>query len=491
MSLPLSLVAIDDLDPTGVLARAEAALVARRAAQVEDLELALAWADLHAEDPRNDPDAPRRWRGGDRLVQLGGHGTPLVRELCLPELAIARHSHTLATRAALADALDLRHRLPATWALVRDGQVEVWLARKVAALSRRLEADQIGLVDTAVAAAAATQAPARVLSLTEAKIIEADTAAHHRRLEAQRRHRMVTISHTDAHGARTLHARIDPGHGTWIDTTLDQVAHALATRPDLTPGLPPEPSHDELRSIALGWLAHPEAVLDLLEGRTPTTPAPATHATNTDASTEDTGTNASTDAQPRPTRSEASLVVHLHQACLDGTTHGTARAEHDPGLGPLLLGQLTDLLAHTRITVLPVLDLHTEGATSSYEFPEAIKTRVHLRNPGETFPHSPATTRRIDHDHVVPYDPTGPPGQTSDHNVAKLDRTHHRAKTHLGYRLRQTSLDRHLWTTPHGLHRTTGPEGTRILDDHQAHETAHPGQLDAILDRLCAQYLTG
>ncbi len=118
--------------------------------------------------------------------------------------------------------------------------------------------------------------------------------------------------------------------------------------------------------------------------------------------------------------------------------------------------------------MLPVLDLHTEGATSSYEFPEAIKTRVHLRNPGETFPHSPATHHRIDHDHVVPYDPTGPPGQTSDHNVATLDRTHHRAKTHLGYRLRQTSLD-----------------------DHQAHETAHPGQLDAILDRLCAQHLTG
>ena len=477
MALPLSLVAIDDLDPTGVLARAEAALIARRSAQVEDLELALAWADLHAEDPRTGPETPRRWRGADRLVQLGGDGTPAVRELCLPELAVARQTHTLATRAALADALDLRHRLPSIWALVRAGRVEVWLARKVAALSRRLEADQVGLVDDAVADAAATQAPARVLALAEAKVIEADLAAHQRRLEAQRRRRMVTVSRTDAHGGRTLLAHVDAGDGTWIDTTLDRVASALAARPDLTPGLPPEPTHDELRSVALGWLAHPEAVLDLLEGLTPVSGA---------SETDDTAAR----PEPRSPRADAVLVVHLHQTSLEGTARGLARVEHADDLGPLLLRQVTDLLGHTRVTVLPVVDLHTEGATSSYEFPESIKTRAHLLSPGEAFPHSPGTTRRVDHDHAVPYDPTGPPGQTSDRNVARLDRTHHRAKTHLGYRLRQTGLDRHLWTTPHGLHRTVGPDGTRILDDHQAREAAHPGQLDAALDRLCERYLS-
>ena len=40
----------------------------------------------------------------------------------------------------------------------------------------------------------------------------------------------------------------------------------------------------------------------------------------------------------------------------------------------------------------------------------------------------------------------------------------HRAKTHLGYRLRQRSLDTYDWTTPHGLHRRVDRAGTHELD---------------------------
>ena len=142
---------IEDLDAAATLRRAESAIGNRRAAEIEDLELVAHWADLHGDEPA--PGDGRPWSGGDRLVEFGGDGTPLVQELCLPELAIARGTHTLSTRAAMADVLDLRHRLPECYQVFRSGACDAWVVRKVAAMSRRLTRDQVRLVDTAVAEA--------------------------------------------------------------------------------------------------------------------------------------------------------------------------------------------------------------------------------------------------------------------------------------------------------------------------------------------------
>src|SRR5438128_1413814 len=140
---------VDDLNATATLAAAEGVLRARRLAEVEDLLLICHWADLRASDPRRSPEGGRAWCGEDRLVEVGGDGTPPVQELCLPELAVARRTHTLSTRAAMADALDLRHRLPRTWSIVSAGDAEAWVARKVAVLSRALDRFKIPLVDAA------------------------------------------------------------------------------------------------------------------------------------------------------------------------------------------------------------------------------------------------------------------------------------------------------------------------------------------------------
>ncbi|MEI5675561.1 MULTISPECIES: hypothetical protein [unclassified Nocardioides] len=102
----------DPATAAAVLAAAETSVRTRRAAALEDLHLVLAWADLHRDNPQHQPGAiPVRY-GGDQLIDVGGDGTPLVQDLCLGELAIARHTHLLSTRALMADALDLRHRLP-------------------------------------------------------------------------------------------------------------------------------------------------------------------------------------------------------------------------------------------------------------------------------------------------------------------------------------------------------------------------------------------
>ena len=422
---------IDELSPTEALAEVEATLRRRREAEVTDLLLVAHWADLHANDPRREPG--RRWCGENRLVLLGGEGSPEVQELCLPELAVARRAHTLSTRAAMADVLDLRHRLPLTWQVVLAHEAEVWVARKVAVLSRELSSAAAALVDAAVADAIGGEAPSRVLEIAQAKVIEADTAAHAAKVEAQRRRRYVGLSRSDEFGLRHVIARVEAGDAVWIDALVDRVADVLAERPALRPDTPVEISKDELRSIAFGWLARPAELLHLLSGE---------------------------ESAPSAARPRTTLYIHLHQSTLAGDTSGVARVE---GLGPHLLSQVQRLLGHTHVTVKPVIDLRDQVSANSYEFPEAVRERVHLTHPAEVFPHASRRSRRVDLDHVVPFDAQGPPGQTGVHNAAPLSRTHHRAKTHLGYRCRRTADGEHVWRTPHGLYRITDARGTHPL----------------------------
>ena len=125
-----------------------------------------------------------------------------------PELAIARQVHTLSVRSAMADALDLRHRLPLTWARVRRGECEPWVARKVASMSRQLDQFQVRIVDGAVADAIGGESPARVLELAQAKVIEADPTATPSASRPSCAD-VVGLSRSDEHGLRNVIARVE------------------------------------------------------------------------------------------------------------------------------------------------------------------------------------------------------------------------------------------------------------------------------------------
>ena len=457
MPEPTSFLAVEDLDAAETLAAAEAVVRDRRALEVRELELALHWTDLHANDPRGEgqPVVP----GGPRLVQLGGAGTPQVQDLSICELAVARGQHTLAARAFVADGLDLRHRLSEVYTALREGRVDLWVARRVASMTRKLDRQAAGLVDRAVAAAV-DEGPGRLLAVAEAKVMEADTEQARVEREAGRRRRYVAVTPTDEFGLRTVIAPVVPADAVWLDTLVDRVADALDRRRDLVPDLPTDVTRDELRSVALGWLAHPEDVLALLAGET--------------------------EARGRGTKArQAVLHVHLHQAALQGMqgAGGVARVEE---LGPLLLEELTGLLGHARVTLAPIIDLATSVSVNGYEHPQKVKDRTHLRTVGDVFPHAATISREGDMDHPAPYNPTGPPGQTGDHNAAPLGRRHHRAKTHLPYRCEQLDLARYLWRSPHGLQRLVDATGTHELDPAQALELAHPRALEEALERVRA-----
>lgn len=417
--------ALTDLDAAGLLAASAAAVRARRLAEVADLEVLSQWAAVHSGAPV---------QLGDSLVQIGGEGTPDVQDFCLGEIALARGTGVTATSNALADVLDLQHRLPRTWAVVRSGEAEVFIARRVAKLSRHLPVRCVGVVDSAVAAIVAHEAGGRVLAVAEAKIIEADPSLHDQRVEEQRRRRYVGASRVDEFGMRTLVARLEAGDVDWVESTIARVVTLIADRH-------PDASADELRAIAFGFLGRPLELLELLGQPLP---------------------SGARDLLPR-----AVLYVHLHEAALHGVD-AVSRAE---GLGPLSLAQLQRLLGRRRLTIRPVIDLNDRVRRTSYEHPESLKERVHLVTGGDYWPYAVSTSRRVDYDHPTPYrssaDPPSRP-QTGTHNSGPLGRRHHRWKTHAGYRSRQSGDGRYAWLTPHGLGFLVDHHGTRSISGADA-----------------------
>jgi hypothetical protein len=418
------------LDAAATLEHSAQVLRRRRGAELDDLRLAGHWAALHSSDPRRSTDGRRSW-ADDRLIEVGGEGSPRVREFCIAELAMVRQVHPMSGQALIADVLDLQHRLPKTWARVSALEAEAWLARKVASMTRAVPLATIGVVDAAVAAVIGSESPSRVLALAQAKIIEADPAAHAARVAAERRRRYVTLSRTDEHGLRHVIARVTAGDAMWVDALVDRVADLIAAdHPDNT-------SRDELRAIAFGWLARPADLLALMTGR---------RGPHVDA---------------ERLRHRAIVYVHLHEAALTGLSASAARVQ---GLGPVALHQLRDLLGHTRVTVTPVKDLTDRVRLSCYEHPNDLKERVRLITDGDRFPYAGGEGIGADFDHPEPFQRDGPTGQTGTHNSAPLGRRHHRWKTHGGYTSRQCGDGRYVWRTPHGRYFMVDHTGTRPLD---------------------------
>ncbi len=453
-----------DVEATALLAESMAAVRDRRRAEVRDLLVLARWADLHAADPTQGPEGAVARRIGNVLVHPGGEGTPGVQDFCLGEIATARGTGVTATVNALADVLDLRHRLPATWAVCLRAEADVWIARRVAKLSRHLPRDRVGVVDAAVARVLGREGAGRVLDVAEGTIVGASPELHEERLAEERRRRFVRLSRSDETGLRMVIARVEAGEAVWIDATVARVAEILAPQ---HPGL----GADEIRSIAFGHLARPAELLALLlEHTEEEQPVPADVAEPADLNRALALPAALLDALRHADltrlRPKAVLHVHLHEAALAGS--GVARAE---GLGPQTLSQLAHLLGRTRLSVQPVIDLSDRVRTTAYEHPESLRNRVHLITGGDYWPFATSTSRQVDHDHPTPYvDPGdgGPPGQTGTHNSGPLGRRHHRWKTHAGFRARQSGQGRYVWITPHGLGFLVDHTGTRRIDPDDA-----------------------
>ncbi|MVA75947.1 DUF222 domain-containing protein [Auraticoccus sp. F435] len=431
-----------------LLADARAHQAAEQAAAAALLRTAADWADLH---PPVEDVAEATWQGSPSGVPLAGPGAPAVDGACVAELAAALRCSTDAGTALIGQALELRHRLPRLWELVHRGEVPAWQARRVAARTMALTPEAAAYVDAQVAAVVGRVGPTQLDRLITTAILRFMPAEAEQQRLAAADGRRFDIHHDrdgTSSGLAEVTGWLDLPDALDLDAAVTDGAQALAEA-----GC--HASLDVRRSMAVGELARRQPAFDL------------TTSSDSEPATPSEGAGAPV---PRP-RVPVTLYLHLTAESLGS---GTAPGWVGNTGTPVTAGQIRDWCGRpgSRITVRPVIDLNTDQTVPGYQVPERIREHIALRDRTCVFPwcSRPAHPRPLrtarsdgepgwstDADHIVPFGAGGP---TATDNLAPLCRRHHRLKTLHGWRYRRTAPGRYLWTSPHGLHFTRGPDGT-------------------------------
>jgi hypothetical protein len=492
-----------ELDANGTLAAAEANEQTLITAETRRLHIAAHWADLHPGDAVSESRLP----GSERPAQLGGDGTPTVGDFAPAELGcVLRMSDGSASR-LIADALDLRHRLPSIWAAAQAGQVPAYQARRIASATRHLTAEQAATVDQRVAPSLGAVSWGRLESLLEAAIIAADPDAAERAAAAAAQERFVRLGRTSEHGLKLIIARATAGDAIWFKATIDRIADILGRDGD-------SDSIDVRRSKAIGILAQPAQALQLLcrhqhdngdgsgepdeaetepaseeitfdeldnldgpdDLRDPDQPADTPQSTVTLTAAGGTDHHSLNlippPFDPKQARPRAIIYVHVAAEALSAGT-GICRIEN---VGPVMLGQLSTVLGENcGISLKPVIDLPAGHIPlDSYEIPAQLREQILLRYPADVFPYAAAVSRSVDIDHTIPYlspDRGAPPGQTRIGNLGPYVRRHHNVKTHGRWQVRQPEPGTWLWRSPHGRIYVVNATGTHPLGNTEYAQT--------------------
>lgn len=424
-----------ELDRSAVL---DLAVACRRSADREEarlLEAAVHWVDLH---PVTEEHPAAVFRAGPRRgpvflrrehFPLAGEGTPAVAEHAVEELAAALDLSHGAGLELVSEAVELCFRLPRLWALVQDGRLQAWKARRVARLTPTLSRDAVAFVDHHLAARGRlNRIPVLGPVIHEARL-QCDPDQALAVEQAALDHRGVWLDHRESTATTIVSARLDTLDALDLDGSVSDLASTIGRLGDTRP-------LDVRRATALGMLAHPQRALDLVA----TGPA----------------------AAPALNGSRGTLYLHVDATHLED--HSAGGVER---LGTATLELLRDWMQRfSGVSVRPVLDLGRTSAVDAHDPPGWMRELVVLRDGGCVFPGCTVDARSCDLDHLAPYTPMdegGPSGQTSPANLACLCRRHHRLKTFAGWAYRRlpddpVTGDRTIyeWTSPlRRTHRVT------------------------------------
>ncbi len=382
--------------------------------------------------------------GTEGIVRLLGEGAFSVREFAVTDLAVTLELSEHSARAYVAQAVELRDRLPRLWAQVMDGRCPVWKARRVAEQTIPLKAATARFVDAQLAEFAHRISLARITKAVEAAIIRHQPEVAEKKAADATEHRGVWLEADTLEGLTDLRATLDSPDAHAFNRALDETATTLGALGDGSP-------RDVRRARAVGVLADPQYALDL----------------------HTTATAAPVDGNPKVTRTKASPVFHLHlHADGDRSVFGPVARVHAVGLsswrpGPLPTAVverwLQGLTPGAHLTTVAVVDLAEQVAVDAYEHPAALQRQVAERDHTCAFPWCGRSNPTYDLDHIEPYvdpDEGGPPGQTSTSNTARLCRYHHRVKTHGAWHYRRTGPTAVTWTSPQGRTYTVDHTGT-------------------------------
>lgn len=430
--------AIKGSTPEGVLAELRACDRAERAAGAQRLGLACAWADLHP------------------IVRDLPYGAPAadletgwaVAAEAVAEFAAVHGVATEAGRTLIADAVELRDRLPKCWDHVQALRLPAWRARRIAHHTRDLSDEAAAWVDTQAA-----KAGGRIGWRTIQKVILFAIARFHPdRLPADpdaERWVRITPDTEQPDGAGWIDGRLDTPDLLDLEAALQAIAADLAAQGS---------SHDlgARRAHALGELAR--AALGQ-----PTLPRPEEDA---DSPTDDEPERSAPAPAPAPApatgrRATGAVRLYLHLGLADLADGSTGLAEVGTTGQWVTVEQVRRWCGTSgRIIVRPVIDLTATRSVPGYLPTDAIREHIALRDRTCVFPHCTRPARPVkrsrragrpdfshDADHITPY---AAGGDTSTDNLACLCRAHHRLKTHTGWTYWQICPGEYLWRSPGG-----------------------------------------
>jgi len=128
-------------------------------------------------------------RLSDCEASLGVDGSPAVAAFVAEELGAAMGISTRSAMGLMADALDLRHRLPHLWAKVKAGEVAPYKTRRVATDTRSLPCEAARWVDEELAARVdgfGVPTVERLVALAAARFAPEEQAEKERQSRSQR-----------------------------------------------------------------------------------------------------------------------------------------------------------------------------------------------------------------------------------------------------------------------------------------------------------------
>jgi hypothetical protein len=228
----------------------------RRDADAALFELAAVFADQHPGDALV-PGAGTV-PGGERSVRVGGTGTPRIAEFAYAELGARMQMSPVSARRLVADALDVRHRLPQIWSRVVAREARVSNARLVATRTRHLSTEAAAYVDRAMADHVDGSLPwGRFETRLAGKVVAADPAVAAGREAARVAEQFAKRTRSSEEGTAGFYVRSTVGVIARLDATIGFLADALRAFGDR--------DVEDLRRVkAVALLANPVRAVELL-----------------------------------------------------------------------------------------------------------------------------------------------------------------------------------------------------------------------------------
>lgn len=308
-------------------------------------------------------------------------------------------------------ALELTQRLPDVQRALASGRISLSTARTLAEETVNLPVLEARSVVTAVLVGAVEQTTGQVRAAVRRAVLRCDPEAVRRRCAQAIRERGVWLQ-DEPDGMASLHARLPASDAVGCFAVLDQYARRAGGTPGGdTPGI------DARRA---------DVLVDLIHGVDPGRVKAQIRVT------VPISTLLGLDDQPGELAGYGPIPADMgRRLAADGTWR---RLLTDPASGALL-----------------------DYGTTRYRPPAHLAEHVQTRDQTCRFPGCRVPAHRCDLDHVVPFDPSGRAGPTSETNLAALCRTHHQVKQHSGWALAHPVDGTLTWWTPSGHIHTTRP----------------------------------